>query len=471
MLFAFYFAKMRENKKKREVLMEENKRGSFSGRLGFVLSAAGSAVGLGNIWRFPYLAAKYGGGIFLLVYLVLSLTFGFSLMIAEVAIGRRTGQSSVGAYASLNRRFAFLGYIATLLPILILPYYSVIGGWVIKYAVGYVFGMGDTIGGAGYYESYISRPVEPIVWLAVFALLTGAIVLLGVKGGVEKLSKLMMPALVILMVFLVIYTAFGIEGSLRGVIYYLTPDISRLSPMTFVAATGQLFYSMSLAMGTMITFGSYMKSDINIERCVHHIEIFDTGIAFLSGLLVISAVFAFSGGESVGVGPGLVFETLPLVFRSLPFGKTVGALFFIMVLFAALTSSVSMMETVVSVLIDKLKLSRPLAVISMLCAVVLLGIPSALGYSIWSEVRILGQTVLDFFDMFTNNLIMPTVAIIGTVFVGYVIKPNFVISEVEKNGTFHAARMFSFVIRYAAPVMLLLILITSVLNVFGVITI
>ena len=451
--------------------MEENKRGSFSGRLGFVLSAAGSAVGLGNIWRFPYLAAKYGGGIFLLVYLLLSLTFGFSLMIAEVAIGRRTGQSSVGAYSSLNRRFAFLGYIATLLPMLILPYYSVIGGWVIKYAVGYVRGSGDVIGSVGYYESYISRPVEPIVWLVVFGVLTGVIVLLGVKGGVEKLSKIMMPALVVIMVFLVVYTLATTEGSLRGVAYYLTPDLTRLSPMTFVAATGQLFYSMSLAMGTMITFGSYMKSDISIERCVHHIEIFDTGIAFLSGLLVISAVFAFSGGDSVGFGPGLVFEMLPLVFKELPFGDAIGAVFFIMVLFAALTSSVSMMETVVSVLMDKLKLSRPFAVAAMLGVIVLLGIPSALGYSIWSEIRILGHTVLDFFDMFTNNLIMPTVAVISTLFIGYVIKPLYVIEEVERNGRFRGARIFSLVIRYAAPLLLLCILVTSLLNVFGVITI
>ena len=450
---------------------EAKGRGKFSGRVGFVLTAAGSAVGLGNIWRFPYLAAKYGGGIFLLVYILLALTFGFSLMVAEIAIGRRTGQSSIGAYASLDRRFSFLGYISTLLPILILPYYSVIGGWVIKYAVGYLLGDGETIAEAGYYQSYISSVREPIIWFSVFAVLTAFVVLFGVKGGIEKLCKIMMPALVVLMVFLAIFNIVSVEGSLNGVVYYLKPDFSRLSVMTFVAATGQLFYSMSIAMGTMITFGSYMKKDISIEKCVHQIEIFDTGIAFLSGLMIISAVFAFSGGADVGFGPGLMFETLPRLFLTLPAGGFIGAVFFVMVLFAALTSSVTMMETIVSVLTDKLSLDRRYAVLIILIGILLLGLPSALGYSIWSDVRVLGHGILDFVDFFSNNLIMPTVAVISAIFVGYIIKPDVIIEEVKLGGEFRAERMFYTVTKYVAPVMLFGILLASVLNVFGVITI
>ena len=330
----------------------EKKRSSFTGKIGFVLAAAGSAVGLGNIWRFPYLAAKYGGGIFLLVYLLLAVTFGFSLMCAEIAIGRKTGQSAIGAFATLNKKYKFIGVMASAVPIIILPYYSVIGGWVTKYLAVFLSGGAHAAAGDEYFGNFIAQPFEPIGWFLLFIGLTALVVLFGVEKGVEKVSKVMMPVLVFLTIAIAIYSM-TMPGAMDGVIYYIKPDFTKFSATTVLAAMGQLFYSMSLAMGIMITYGSYMKKDVSVESSVHQIEIFDTGIAFLAGLMVIPAVFSFSGGDeaALGKGPGLMFVTLPKVFDSIEgiAGTIIGALFFLLVLFAALTSSISLMETVVSI--------------------------------------------------------------------------------------------------------------------------
>ena len=448
-------------------------RSSFTGKIGFVLAAAGSAVGLGNIWRFPYLAAKYGGGVFLLTYIILSLTFGFSLMVAEVALGRKTQQSPIGAFRSLDRRFSFVGILATAVPINILPYYSVIGGWVLKYFAGFVSGAAGSMAADGYFNAYIAEIGEPILWFAVFIAITALIVLCGVQKGIEKVSKVMMPALVILMIFILVYTICTMEGALDGVLYYLTPDFSKFSVMTVVAAMGQLFYSMSLAMGIMITFGSYMKKDISIEASTHQIEIFDTGIAFLAGLMIVPAVYAFSGGDetALGQGPGLMFVTLPKIFATIPGGTVLGAVFFLMVLLAALTSAISLMETIVAVIIDKVKLGRKTCCLLVLLGAFLLGLPSTLGYSVWKGVLPLGMSLLDFFDFISNSVIMPIVALMTCLFIGYFLSPRSMIEEVEVSGPFRAKRLFAVMIRYVAPVCILLILVSSVLNAFGIVKI
>ncbi len=448
-------------------------RSSFTGKIGFVLAAAGSAVGLGNIWRFPYLAAKYGGGVFLLTYVILSFTFGFSLMVAEVALGRKTQQSPIGAFRLLDRRFSFVGILATAVPIIILPYYSVIGGWVLKYFAGFVSGAADSMAADGYFNAYIAEIGEPILWFAVFIAITALIVLCGVQKGIEKVSKVMMPALVILMIFIVVYTICTMEGALGGVLYYLTPDFSKFSVMTVVAAMGQLFYSMSLAMGIMITFGSYMKKDISIEAATHQIEIFDTGIAFLAGLMIVPAVYAFSGGDetALGQGPGLMFVTLPKIFATIPGGTVLGAVFFLMVLLAALTSAISLMETIVSVIIDKVKLGRKTCCLLVLLGAFLLGLPSTLGYSVWKGVLPLGMSLLDFFDFISNSVIMPIVALMTCLFIGYFLSPRSMIEEVEVSGPFRTKRLFAVMIRYVAPVCILLILVSSVLNAFGIVKI
>ncbi len=448
-------------------------RSSFTGKIGFVLAAAGSAVGLGNIWRFPYLAAQYGGGIFLLVYIALAVTFGFSLMIAEIAIGRKTKLSAISAFGALDRRFTFVGWIAALVPAIILPYYSVIGGWVLKYIFGFLGGQSGAMAGDGYFGSYISKAGEPLLWFSIFITVAAVIVFFGVEKGVEKVSKFMMPLLILLILFVTVYSLITLDGAWDGVIYYIKPDFSKFSIMTVVAAMGQLFYSMSLAMGIMITFGSYMKKDISIEKSVHQIELFDTGIAFLSGLMIVPAVFAFSGGDesALGQGPGLMFVTLPKIFDSMPGGTVIGCFFFVMVLFAALTSAISLMETVVSILMDKAKLNRRVSCLIVLGFSLLLGIPSSLGYSVWDSVKILGLQFLDFFDFISNNVLMPLVALVTSIFVGFLLKPKAVIDEVEASGEFKMKKLFSIVIRFVAPVCILAILISSILNVFGVIKI
>lgn len=449
------------------------KRSNFSGKIGFVLAAAGSAVGLGNIWRFPYLAAKYGGGIFLLVYLILAVTFGFALMTAEIAIGRKTGKSAISAFGALNKKYSFIGILASIVPMIILPYYSVIGGWVTKYFAVFTFSGVKNPASEGYFGGFISKPIEPLGWFLIFIGLTALVVLLGVEKGVEKVSKIMMPVLVVLILFISIYGLF-LPGAIDGLLYYITPNFKHFSATTVLAALGQLFYSMSLAMGIMITYGSYMKKEVSLENSVSQIEIFDTGVAFLAGLMIVPAVFAFSGGDSAALnqGPGLMFDTLPKVFATMPLGRFIGALFFLMVLFAALTSSISLMETVVSIFMDKFGWKRTPTCIAVFLGCIALGIPSSLGNGIWSNIKLLGMDFLTFFDFISNSIIMPIVAFLTAIFVGFVIKPKLLTDEVELNGnTFKKKKIFVVIIKYIAPVCILLILLTSILSALGLLTI
>ncbi len=449
----------------------EKKRSSFSGKLGFVLAAAGSAVGLGNIWRFPYLAAKYGGGIFLLVYLILAVTFGFALMCAEIAIGRKTGQSAIGAFGLLNKKFKFIGVLASIVPMLILPYYSVIGGWVAKYL--FVFATGGAHGAAqnGYFESFTAQPLEPIGWFLIFVGITALVVLLGVEKGIEKVSKVMMPVLIVLTVGITVYGMF-MPGAMEGFLYYITPDFSKFSVNTVLGAMGQLFYSMSLAMGIMITYGSYMKKDVSIESAVGQIEIFDTGVAFLAGLMVIPAVFSFSGGDEAALnkGPGLMFVTLPKVFDSLGSvaGGIVGALFFLLVLFAALTSSISLMETVVSIFRDKFGWGRKFTCLVVFIGCIVLGLPSSLGFGVLDFISVAGMSILDMFDFITNSVLMPVVAFLTCVFIGWVMKSKTLVDEISLNKPFKRKGIFEVMIKYVAPVFIVLILVSSVLDAFGI---
>lgn len=447
----------------------QEKRSSFTGKIGFVLAAAGSAVGLGNIWRFPYLAAKYGGGIFLLVYVILAATFGFTLMCAEIALGRKTGKSAIGAFQALNKKFAFIGVLASLVPIIILPYYSVIGGWVCKYLAAFLSGNASAAAADGYFEGFIAQPAEPIGWFLLFMGATALVVLCGVNKGVEKVSKIMMPVLVVLTVFVAVYALF-LPGAMDGVKYYLMPDFSKFSMTTVVAAMGQLFYSMSLAMGIMITYGSYMKKEVRLESSVHQIEIFDTGIAFLAGLMIIPAVFAFSGGDeaALGKGPGLMFITLPKVFDSMPAGGLIGTVFFLLVLFAALTSSISLMETIVSIFADKFHWNRKKICLIVFLLCVALGLPSSLGFGVLSGISVNGLSILDMFDFVSNSLMMPIAAFLTCIFVGYVIKPKALIAEMRIGGEFKAEKMFTIMVKYIAPICIVLILISSILDVLGI---
>ena len=332
-------------------------RSSFSGKLGFVLSAAGASVGLGNIWRFPYLAAKYGGGIFLLIYILLAVTFGYTMIMAETALGRMTRKSPVGAFAASGkgRWRAFGGWINAVIPILIVPYYSVIGGWVIKYLVGYITGHGSELAQDGYFSSFIANGASVEIVFLLFTLLTLGIIFAGVRNGVERVSRMMMPVLVVLSVIIAAYSVTR-PGALEGVKYFLVPNPANFSWMTVVTAMGQMFYSLSIAMGILVTFGSYMKKDVSIEGSTKNVEIFDTLIAMMAGLMIIPAVFSFSGGDpdTLQAGPALMFITIPKVFESMELGSLVGVLFFVLVLFAAVTSSIALTESAVSTFEDEL---------------------------------------------------------------------------------------------------------------------
>ena len=337
----------------------------FSNRMGFILATAGAAVGLGNIWRFPYLAAEYGGGIFLLIYLLLVVTLGFTIMITEIAVGRSTGCGVLGAFAKISRKWRFIGYLSLMVPCIILPYYSVIGGWVMKYGFEFITGGGAGIASnaEGFFAAFTGSIASPIFWSVLFILITAVIMLFGVKKGIERTSRILMPVLFVMLIGLAIY-CICMPGGLDGLAYYLYPDFSKFSFEAVVAAMGQLFYSLTLGFGVMITYGSYLAKKENLEKSVHIIEIFDTGVAVLAGLLIVPAAFVFSGGspESLGAGPGLMFEALPQVFETFPGGDIVGAIFFICVFFAALTSAICMYEVPVAALMEKFSIRRPAAV-------------------------------------------------------------------------------------------------------------
>ena len=449
-----------------------NQRSNFTSKIGFVLAAAGSAVGLGNLWRFPYLAAQYGGGTFLLVYLILAVTFGFALMVTEIAIGRKTGLSAIGAYKALDKRFGFVGILTSLVPIIIFPYYSVIGGWVTKYAITFASGEGHAAANDAYFGNFIGEVTEPIGWFFLFIALTAIIVFFGVEKGIEKVSKFMMTILVVLTFGIAIYVV-SLPGAMDGVVYYIKPNFKDFSPTTVFAAMGQLFYSMSLAMGIMITYGSYMKKDNNLESSVRQIEIFDTAIAFLAGLMIVPAAYMFYGGSTEGMkkGPTLMFVILPKVFDEMPghMGTIIGLAFFLLVFFAALTSSISLMETVVSIVMDKIKWGRKLTCIVVAVFSLLLGAPSSLGFSIWDHITFLnGLTFLDLFDFASNSVIMPIVAFFTCVLVGFVIKPKTIADEVkETDGTFKSEKLFTVMIKWIAPVFILAILVFSVAEGMG----
>ncbi len=442
------------------------KKSGFSSRIGFVLAAAGSAVGLGNIWRFPYLAAKHGGGIFLLVYLILAVTFGFSLMITETAIGRKTGKSPIEAYKLIHSKFSFLGLLAAAVPVIIFPYYCVIGGWVVKFLQVYATNQGHAATADGFFSAFIGSTAEPIVCLAVFLLITSLVVILGVQKGIEKVSKVMMPVLIVMSLGTAVYSL-TLDGAVDGLVYYIKPNFSEFSVKTLVAAMGQLFYSMSLAMGIMITYGSYMRKEDDLEKSVRNIEIFDTAIAFLSGMMIIPAVFAFSGGdpEKLQAGPTLMFITLPNVFDSMKGGHIFGLVFFLLVLFAALTSAISLMETIVSMVIDRFRIRRLHASLIVTCFSFAIAIPSSLGFGVLSDVVFFGKySILDFCDFISNNIMMPVVALITALLVGFVVKPQCIADEVESSGRFKSKLLYSIMIKFIVPVCMVIILVSSVIG-------
>jgi NSS family neurotransmitter:Na+ symporter len=430
------------------------------------LAAAGSAVGLGNIWRFPYLAAEHGGGTFLLLYVLLAMTFGFTLMITEIALGRKTGKSVIGAFSKINNKWAFLGLLVALVPTIIVPYYSVIGGWVVKYFSVYALGGGTSApASSGFFGEFTGDAAQNLFFWALYLGLTALIIFLGVEKGIERMGKIMMPALIALLLFVTAYSL-TMPNAIDGVLFYITPKLEHLNASTFIAAIGQMFYSLSLAMGVMVTYGSYMQKSDSIVGATKSVLAFDTGVAFFAGLTIIPAVISFSGGDksAINAGPSMMFETMPKVFESMgQMGIVIGAAFFLLVLFAAITSSVSLMEAVVSVFCDKFRMTRNLSILISLAISTLLGVPSALGFNVLSWVAPFGLGILDFFDLLTNNILMPVVAILTCIFVGFVMKPDSIISEVELTGSFKSKQFYGVFIKFVAPVLILIIFVSNLI--------
>ena len=454
--------------------METKNRSSFSGKIGFVLSAAGASVGLGNIWRFPYLAAKYGGGIFLLVYILLAVTFGYSMIIAETALGRMTHKSPVGAFSAFGkgRGRALGGWINAIIPILIVPYYSVIGGWVIKYLLEYLRGNTAALAADGYFGAFISSGLSVEVCFLIFTAFTLSIIFAGVRGGVERVSKWMMPVLVVLSLVIAGYSVTR-PGALAGVKYFLVPNMANFSWMTVVAAMGQMFYSLSIAMGILVTFGSYMKKDVSIEDSTQNVEIFDTAIAIMAGLMIIPAVFSFSGGDpdTLQAGPSLMFITLPKVFAEMGLGTVVGVLFFVLVLFAAVTSSIALTESAVSTFEDELGWNRKRSTVLIGVIMIALGSLSALGYGPLAGVTVFGMQMLDFFDFLTNSVMMPIAAIATCLLISRVVGVEAIAQEVTAEGKpFRRKKIFCFMIRWLCPIFAAIILASSIANALGWIT-
>ena len=455
------------------------KRSNFTGSIGFVLAAAGSAVGLGNIWRFPYLAAKDGGGVFLLCYILLALTFGFALLTTEIAIGRKTGQSPLTAYGVLHKKWRWIGVGACVIPMLILPYYSVIGGWILKYLASYVTGQGASMVADGYFSGFITAQWEPMVWFAVFLIATALIIYLGVNKGIESMSKVLMPILVVLILGIACFSltlrhtdANGVTRTgLEGLKIYAIPDFEGMTFRSFLNvlldAMGQLFYSISVAMGIMITYGSYVKKDTNLVHSVNQIEIFDTAVAFLAGLMIVPAVYTFMGTEGMAAGPSLMFVSLPKVFAAMGgVGQVIAVIFFVMVVFAALTSSISIMEAVVSSFMDQFHLSRSKSTLIVTVYALVIGAVVCLGYNrFYFELALpngsVGQ-ILDVLDYVSNYILMPVVAIGTCILVGWVVKPKSILEEIKLGGVkFSRERLYVVMVKYLTPVMLLFLLLQA----------
>ncbi len=457
----------------------EKKENHFSGQLGFVLAAAGSAVGVGNLWRFPYLAAKDGGGLFLLIYLILVLTFGFTLLTSDIAIGRRTKKSAIGAYAAMHPRWKFLGIFTFLVPVLIMTYYAVIGGWITKYALLYLTGQAEAAANDSYFGSFISSPVSPVVFALVFMAVTALIVYNGVQGGIERVSKYMMPVLLVLVVVIAIYSLTlqrtdetgRVRTGIEGFLYYITPHFEGLTVKRFLQilldAMSQLFFSLSVSMGIMITYGSYVKPEVDLNKAVNRIELFDTGVALLAGTMIIPAVFVFSGTEGMGAGPSLMFVSLPKVFAAMGKGGTVvGALFFVAAIFATLTSCISVLESIVANCMEIFHTGRKKTVLTLSAIYLAASAVIALGYSLfYFEVKLpngsTGQ-LLDIADYISNSVMMPLIALLSTILIGWVKGPDYVIDEMESSGhPFRRKRIYRVMIRYIAPVLMLILFLQS----------
>ena len=477
---------LEEHSKKRHK-KHGKKEGGFSGQIGFVMAAAGSAVGVGNLWRFPYLAAQDGGGLFILIYLILALTFGFTLLTSDIAVGRRTGKNSINAYAEMSPKWKFLGIVTFLVPVLIMTYYAVIGGWIGRYIVVYLAGQGSDASVDTFFNSFITNPVQSSMFAVIFMFITAWVVFNGVEKGIEKYSRILMPVLLLMIVAIAVFSLTlkftdpsGVTRTgLQGLYIYLAPDfegitIARLMQI-LLDAMSQIFFSLSVSMGIMITYGSYIKKDVDINSSVHQIEFFDSGVALLAGMMIIPSIFVFEGIEGMGAGPSLMFVSLPKVFHSMGFiGNIVGLLFFLMAGFAALTSCVSVLETIVANCMEIFHTRRKKTTLVLTVVYTIASVIIALGYSsFYVEIPLPNGSIaqiLDLMDYISNSFMMPFISLLSSILIGWVIGPDWIVEEVEYGGKkFGLKKLYAVMIRYIVPVMMFVLFLQSagILGWFG----
>ncbi|MEQ0488895.1 sodium-dependent transporter [Anaerococcus murdochii] len=456
--------------------MKEHK--GFTGQLGFILAAAGSAVGVGNLWRFPYLSAKNGGGVFLIIYLLMVFTVGFALLTTDLAIGRKTGKSAIYAYQSMKSKWEFLGIFTFFVPVIIMTYYAVIGGWILNYIKYFLTGKLTLAADDACFSNFISSS-SSVYWSLAFMVLTALIVFGGVEKGIERVSKIIMPILLIMVLGIAIFSLTlksttdtgDLRTGLEGLAVYLKPDFTGMTLKRFLQisldAMSQLFFSLSVSMGIMITYGSYVKKDVDLAKSVSVIEIMDTSVAMLAGVMIIPAVYVFLGVEGMSAGPGLMFISLPKVFFQMgPAGRIIGLVFFILAGFAALTSCISVLESIVANTIEILNTKRKSTTLVLSAVYLIATAVIALGYSkFYVEVSLpngsTGQ-LLDIMDYISNSFMMPLIAFLSSIFIGWVMKPEWIIDEVEYGGKkFTRKGLYIIMTKYCLPVIMFILFLIS----------
>lgn len=448
--------------------MNQN-RENFGSQFGAIAALAGSAVGLGNIWKFPYEAGNNGGGAFLLLYVFFTLAIGFPVMLSEFAIGRRGGKNCFGTFKGLapGSKWHYFGLLSIVAAGFILSFYGTVAGWTLEYirlSVSDAFAGKTAEGIDSLFNNFISNPYLSVFWQLLFMVITGTIILAGVKKGIERYTKLMMPLLFLLIIILCV-RACTLEGSFAGIKFLFYPDFSMLTGKGVLSALGQAFFSLSIGMGVLLTYASYIRKNENLTSISLKVITADTLVAILAGVAIFPAVFAF--GIAPDSGPGLVFLTLPKVFMSMPLGSIWAILFFVLLTFAALTSSISLMEVVVAYLVEERRMSRFKATLFVTAGIGALGVLCTLSFGPLKDISLFGRTIFDFFDFFSSNILLPAGGILICIFAGWRMDRAELYDEISNCGKLKIRffKGYAFILKYIAPICILLIL----LNAMGVI--
>ncbi|MFI3292895.1 MAG: sodium-dependent transporter [Rikenellaceae bacterium] len=445
--------------------MDIGNRGKFGSRVGAVLVAAGSSVGLGNIWRFPYVMGENGGAAFLLIYIACILFIGLPIMLGEFSVGRATGKNSVGAYRSLDRRWTPLGYCGMIASFFIMGFYFVVASWTADYLVCSISGELTQYSTATEYQelfnNFIASPWKLIGYTWVFLLATHVIIYLGVNRGIERISKILMPILFLILIVLSI-KSLTMANSSEGLEFMFKPDFSKITPSVVIQALGQAFFSLSIASGCLITYASYFNSKTNLRTTAVQVTLLDTFVALLSGIIIFPA--CFSVGVMPGVGEQLVFVTLPGIFNQMAGGMVWSTAFFLLLVIAALTSTIAQHEVTTSYFIDEWHLTRPKAAVLSTVIVGVMASVAALSLSVWSGYRIFDMRVFDLFDKFTANILLPLGGFFTTIYVGWRMDRKLLLDQLTNKGTLSVGivNCVIFLLKYICPVMMMIIFLDSI---------